>query len=113
MGWDDYISNCTIVLFLSWEARRATIGVFCPTFNGFNGFMSNPEYILTLSCLDQRGIVHRVSGFLAEHGCNIIDSAQFGDSESQLFFMRVHFAREDRDVSDELLRADFACSPPT
>jgi formyltetrahydrofolate deformylase len=70
--------------------------------------MSNPEYILTLSCLDQRGIVHRVSGFLAEHGCNIIDSAQFGDSESQLFFMRVHFAREDRDVSDELLRADFS-----
>jgi formyltetrahydrofolate deformylase len=36
--------------------------------------------------------VHRVSGFLAEHGCNIIDSAQFGDSQSQLFFMRVHFA---------------------
>jgi len=69
--------------------------------------MSNPEYILTLSCLDQRGIVHRVSGFLAEHGCNIIDSAQFGDSESQLFFMRVHFAREDQHVSDELLRADF------
>jgi formyltetrahydrofolate deformylase len=70
--------------------------------------MSNPEYILTLSCLDQRGIVHRVSGFLAEHGCNIIDSAQFGDSESQLFFMRVHFAREDQHVSDELLRADFS-----
>ena len=43
--------------------------------------MTNPEYILTLSCLDQRGIVHRVSGFLAEHDCNIIDSAQFGDQE--------------------------------
>lgn len=42
--------------------------------------MTHPEYILTLSCPDQRGIVHRVSGFLAEHGCNIIDSAQFGDS---------------------------------
>jgi formyltetrahydrofolate deformylase len=69
--------------------------------------MSNPEYILTLSCLDQRGIVHRVSGFLADHGCNIIDSAQFGDSESRLFFMRVHFAREDSHVNDELLRADF------
>ena len=49
-----------------------------------------------------------MSGFLAEHGCNIIDSAQFGDSESQLFFMRVHFALEDGGVSDELLRADFA-----
>ena len=48
--------------------------------------MTHPEYILTLSCLDQRGIVHRVSGFLAEHGCNIIDSAQFGDAESKLFF---------------------------
>ena len=70
--------------------------------------MTHSEYILTLSCLDQRGIVHRVSGFLAEHGCNIIDSAQFGDSESKLFFMRVHFSLEDAGVSDTVLRADFA-----
>ncbi len=70
--------------------------------------MTHPEYILTLSCLDQRGIVHRVSGFLAEHGCNIIDSAQFGDSESQLFFMRVHFSLEEPGVLDATLRADFA-----
>ncbi|MRV72191.1 formyltetrahydrofolate deformylase [Duganella sp. FT92W] len=70
--------------------------------------MTHPEYILTLSCLDQRGIVHRVSGFLAEHGCNIIDSAQFGDSESQLFFMRVHFSLEEAGVTDERLRAEFA-----
>ena len=68
----------------------------------------SPEYILTISCLDQRGIVHRVSGFLAEHGCNIIDSAQFGDAESNLFFMRVHFALEQNDVSDAVLRAAFA-----
>jgi formyltetrahydrofolate deformylase len=70
--------------------------------------MTHPEYILTLSCQDQRGIVHRVSGFLAEHGCNIIDSAQFGDAESHLFFMRVHFSRDEPGVSDEQLRADFA-----
>ncbi|SEO00083.1 formyltetrahydrofolate deformylase [Duganella sp. CF517] len=68
---------------------------------------ANPEYILSFSCHDQRGIVHRVSGFLADHGCNIIDSAQFGDSESRLFFMRVHFALEDSAIGDELLRADF------
>jgi len=68
----------------------------------------HPEYILTLSCLDQRGIVLRVAGFLAEHGCNILDSAQFGDQESQTFFMRVHFALEDGAVSDSTLRADFA-----
>jgi formyltetrahydrofolate deformylase len=70
--------------------------------------MTHPEYILTLSCLDQRGIVHRVSGFLAEHGCNIIDSAQFGDAESRLFFMRVHFALEDEAIGEAQLRADFA-----
>ena len=70
--------------------------------------MTHPEYILTISCLDQRGIVHRVSGFLADHGCNIIDSAQFGDAQSKLFFMRVHFASEDTTISDEVLRTDFA-----
>jgi formyltetrahydrofolate deformylase len=70
--------------------------------------MTHPEYILTLSCHDQRGIVLRVAGFLAEHGCNIIDSAQFGDPESQLFFMRVHFALEDAGVTDADLRTAFA-----
>lgn len=69
--------------------------------------MSYPEYILTLSCLDQRGIVRNVSGLLAEHGCNIIDSAQFGDSQSKLFFMRVHFAVEDSSTSDAALREGF------
>ncbi len=69
--------------------------------------MTHPEYILTLSCLDQRGIVLRVSGFLAEHGCNIIDSDQFGDAESKLFFMRIHFALEEANVSDATLRAGF------
>lgn len=69
--------------------------------------MTHPEYILTLSCPDQRGIVHRVSGFLSEHGCNIIDSAQFGDAQSKLFFMRVHFAAEDRSVLEAQLRDNF------
>ena len=66
------------------------------------------EYILTLSCVDQRGIVHRVSGFLAERGCNILDSAQFGDAQSSLFFMRVHFSADAELVSDTQLRADFS-----
>lgn len=70
--------------------------------------MTQPEYILTLSCLDQRGIVHRVSGFLATHGCNIIDSAQFGDAQSQLFFMRVHFSAADTAPGIEALREEFA-----
>jgi formyltetrahydrofolate deformylase len=75
--------------------------------------MKHPEYILTLSCVDQRGIVHRVSGFLSEYGCNIIDSAQFGDALSQTFFMRVHFSSEDAAVTDEALRAAFAALAAT
>lgn len=67
-----------------------------------------PEYILVLSCVDQRGIVHRVAGFLAERGCNILDSAQFGDPQSALFFMRVHFSADDLLVSDAQLRTEFA-----
>jgi formyltetrahydrofolate deformylase len=53
-----------------------------------------PEYILTLSCPDRRGIVSAISGLLAEHGCNILDSAQFTDTGTNTFFMRVHFADE-------------------
>ncbi|MCK6422824.1 MAG: formyltetrahydrofolate deformylase [Aquabacterium sp.] len=59
--------------------------------------MARPEeFILTLSCRDQTGIVYSVSGLLFQAGCNIIDSQQFGDVEGEdatgLFFMRVHFA---------------------
>jgi formyltetrahydrofolate deformylase len=49
------------------------------------------QYTLTLSCPDAKGIVHTVSGLLFQAGCNIIDSQQFGDGGTQLFFMRVHF----------------------
>jgi formyltetrahydrofolate deformylase len=54
-----------------------------------------PEYILTLSCPDQRGIVRAVAATLAEGGGNIIDSQQFGDRQAGAFFMRVHFAAEE------------------
>ena len=49
------------------------------------------EYILTLSCPDKVGIVNAVSGYLAHNGCNIHTSHQYGDQESNLFFMRVRF----------------------
>jgi formyltetrahydrofolate deformylase len=49
------------------------------------------RYVLTLSCPDVTGVVHAVSGFLAGIGCNIVDSAQFGDSSTVRFFMRVSF----------------------
>ena len=50
------------------------------------------RYILTLSCKDRPGIVGAVGTFLAEHGCNILESAQFDDVDTGVFFMRVVFA---------------------
>jgi formyltetrahydrofolate deformylase len=49
------------------------------------------EFVLTLSCRDTKGIVYAVSGILFQGGCNILDSQQFGDPTTGLFFMRVHF----------------------
>ena len=61
--------------------------------------------ILTLSCPDQRGIVAKVSAFLFERGCNILDAQQFDDQETGQFFMRVVF---DADGADrEALRGEF------
>ena len=48
--------------------------------------------ILTLACPDRPGIVARVSAFLFERGCNILDAQQFDDEETGRFFMRVVFA---------------------
>lgn len=45
--------------------------------------------VLTLECADQVGIVHAVTGFLAEHGCNITDSQQFNDPRAEQFYLRV------------------------
>ena len=52
------------------------------------------SFILKLSCPDKHGIVHAVSGFLFERDTNIVDSAQFGDSRTSEFFMRVHFEQD-------------------
>lgn len=52
------------------------------------------RFILTLSCPDKPGIVYNVAGFLYQRGYTIIDSAQFGDEDTGLFFMRVIFAVE-------------------
>src|SRR5208282_1969908 len=55
----------------------------------------NPSFVLTLSCADRPGIVAAIATRLAENGCNIIDSAQFGDVKSGRFFMRVSFSAPD------------------
>ncbi len=69
----------------------------------------NPVYTLTLSCPDRLGLVHAVSGFLLERSGNIEEAAQYNDTRTGLFFMRVQFACGQLSF-DELKRqlSDFA-----
>ena len=66
------------------------------------------EHVLTLDCPEGPGIVHAVSGFLLEHGCDIIDNKQFGERSEGHFFMRVHFVSEGDDSTLQVLRDSFA-----
>jgi formyltetrahydrofolate deformylase len=63
-------------------------------------------YILTFSCPDRLGLVHAVSGFLLERGCNIDEAAQYHDPDTKLFFMRVQFTCQQLTNAD--LRAQLA-----
>ena len=56
--------------------------------------MSQPDFVLSISCPDRRGIVAEVTRFLFERNCNILDSQQFGDRANGRFFMRVHCLSE-------------------
>jgi formyltetrahydrofolate deformylase len=56
--------------------------------------MTKENFILTVSCPDKRGIVASVSHYLFDQGCNILDSAQFGDSDNGRFFLRISFTSE-------------------
>lgn len=60
------------------------------------------DYILTLSCPDRTGIVHRVSGWLLERQGNILDAQQFGDTETKQFFLRVHFELPEHQQAEAL-----------
>src|SRR3546814_1313799 len=64
------------------------------------GMMS--QFVLTVQCKAQRGIVGAIGTVLAEQGCNITDSAQFDDAATEEFFARIGFNAEDGAKIEEL-----------
>src|SRR5260221_2152329 len=66
-----------------------------------------PRHILTLSCGDRPGIVGAVGTFLAERRGNIVESAQFGDVDTNHFMMRVCFERLAGAPDEATLRSAF------
>ena len=60
------------------------------------------SYALRVTCASTRGIVAAITGYLADRGCNITDSAQFDDIHTGRFFMRVSFRSEEGASLDSL-----------
>ncbi|MBU2936768.1 MULTISPECIES: formyltetrahydrofolate deformylase [Pacificibacter] len=65
------------------------------------------NHCLTVTCAASRGIVAAIATFLSDHGCNITDSSQYDDLDTNQFFMRVSFTSENG-VSQSDLEAEFA-----
>jgi formyltetrahydrofolate deformylase len=61
--------------------------------------------ILSLSCPDRIGIVAEVARFLVAHGCNIVESAQYGDPVNGRFFLRTGFHSTEGRTLAELAQA--------
>lgn len=70
------------------------------------------EYILTLTCPDRKGVVHTISGILLRHEGNIIDSSQYGDENTALFFLRIHFSLQSPEDLPELKKSLQALEGP-
>ena len=73
-----------------------------PFFNAESINVMSNEFVLTLSCPDRKGIVHAISGALLKAGGNIIESSQFGDPDTQLFFQRTHFSLDHLELLSNL-----------
>jgi len=69
--------------------------------------VSSSSFVVTLSCLNQPGIVARVSTLLFSHGGNIVEAHQFDDTLTGKFFMRVVFNLADA-AAYPALQAEFA-----
>lgn len=67
------------------------------------------EFILTISCPDQVGIVYSVSGSLLKLGGNILTSQQFGDEDTKQFFLRIRFS-VPLDVNQQQIEAELAAT---
>src|SRR5678815_820923 len=52
---------------------------------------SRRRFTLVIKCRDTKGIVAAVSGYLAQIDASIVESNQFNDATSDLFFMRTVF----------------------
>lgn len=58
------------------------------------------QEVLLIDCPDEKGLVHKITGVLYDHGLNIISNQEFVDADTDHFFMRTAF--EGSDNSDQI-----------
>lgn len=69
--------------------------------------MTKNSAVLLLSCPDTKGVVATISGFIYQHGGNILHADEHGDSESGTFLMRVEFDPAEFDIPFHRFTTDF------
>ncbi len=67
--------------------------------------MTDRAFILTLTCVDQPGIVSAVTTELASIGANVAESNQYWDRQTGQFFMRIAFTVHSGKTGEEINRA--------
>ena len=72
--------------------------------------LSEERFILRGQCRDAIGIVADVAGFLASRRLFIVESADFGDPVTGLFFFRIVFAPTAPGFSADAFRSDFSAA---
>jgi formyltetrahydrofolate deformylase len=50
------------------------------------------DFVLLIASVDRKGIVAAVANSIVSQDCNIVESAQYGDADTDRFFMRVAIA---------------------
>ncbi len=65
------------------------------------------QIILLIHCPDQKGIIAKVTNFLALNKGNTVSLAQHVDRDENIFFMRLVCEFEDGDYSEEAFKAHF------
>lgn len=58
------------------------------------------HFTLTLNCPERTGIVHAVTSFLVDQGCDIVEHQQFDDDVRSRLFLRTAFSCASADVDD-------------
>lgn len=64
--------------------------------------------ILLISCQDSKGITAAITGFIADHGGNIIHADQHIDEQSNTFFMRIEWSLEGFQIKREKIAENFS-----